>query len=188
MCVLEILFFLAMIILSTEQKVNLDIGGMNMSKYLVAYFSASGVTESVAKLLAETTEADLYEIKPKTLYTEADLDWKNEKSRSSVEMNDLSARPEISDKVPAMEKYDVVFVGFPIWWYTAPRIINTFLESYDLTGKKIVPFATSGGSEFGKTNENLQPSCKEAVLYDGKVLNGEQTQSSVKQWVDSLDL
>lgn len=117
-----------------------------MSKKLVAYFSASGVTEKMAKTLAEVTGADLFEIQPAVPYTTADLDWMNKKSRSSVEMSNPDSRPEIGNKIPDMGQYDTVFVGFPIWWYVAPTIINTFLESYDFTGKKIATFATSGGS------------------------------------------
>ena len=119
-------------------------------KILVAYFSASGVTAKAAWKLSEAIGADLHEIKPEVLYSSADLNWMDKKSRSSVEMNDPSSRPTIAEKLADMEKYDVVFVGFPIWWYVAPTIINTFLESYDLTGKTIIPFATSGGSGIGK--------------------------------------
>lgn len=128
-------------------------------KILVAYFSASGVTAKAAWKLSEAIGADLHEIKPEVLYSSADLNWMDKKSRSSVEMNDPSSRPTIAEKLADMEKYDVVFVGFPIWWYVAPTIINTFLESYDFSGKTIIPFATSGGSGMGKTNEKLGPSC-----------------------------
>ena len=134
-----------------------------MSKKLVAYFSASGVTEKMAKTLAEVTGADLFEIQPVVPYTTADLDWMNKKSRSSVEMNDPTFRPAIAGKLEGMDQYDLVFVGFPIWWYVAPTIINTFLESYDFSGKTIVPFATSGGSGMGNTNEKLAPSCPGAI-------------------------
>lgn len=134
-----------------------------MSKKLVAYFSASGVTEKMAKTLAEVTGADLFEIQPAVPYTTADLDWMNKKSRSSVEMNDPTFRPAIAGKLEGMDQYDLVFVGFPIWWYVAPTIINTFLESYDFSGKTIVPFATSGGSGMGNTNEKLAPSCPGAI-------------------------
>ena len=120
-----------------------------MAKKLVAYFSASGVTAKMAKALAEVTGADLFEIQPVVPYTNADLDWMNKKSRSSVEMSDPASRPEIGNKVPDMDQYDTVFVGFPIWWYVAPTIINTFLESYDFSGKTVAAFATSGGSGMG---------------------------------------
>jgi len=130
-----------------------------MKKKLVAYFSASGVTAGVASKLAEAAGADLYEIKPEVLYTKADLNWMNPKSRSTIEMKNLSFRPALADQNANIAEYDTVFVGFPIWWYIAPTIINTFLESYDFSGKKIVLFATSGGSGFGKTVENLEKSC-----------------------------
>ncbi|MBR0277887.1 MAG: NAD(P)H-dependent oxidoreductase [Clostridia bacterium] len=140
-----------------------------MSKKLVAYFSASGTTKKTAEALAKTVNADIYEIMPKVPYTRADLDWTNKKSRSTVEMNDKSFRPEIADKNANISDYDTIFVGFPIWWYVAPTIINTFLESYDFSGKTIVLFATSGGSRFGKTVENLKPSAPNAKIIEGKV-------------------
>lgn len=143
-----------------------------MSKKLVAYFSASGVTKKYAEKAAKAAGADLFEIKPKVLYTDADLDWRNAKSRSSVEMKDPDSRPEIAETVSDMDAYDTVFVGFPIWWYVAPTIIDTFLESYDFTGKTVIPFATSGGSGMGKTADVLQKVCKGARIEPGKVLNG----------------
>lgn len=157
-------------------------------KILVAYFSASGVTAKAAWKLAEVSGADLYEIKPEVPYTSADLNWMDKKSRSSIEMNNPSSRPAIVDKLPDMEKYDVVFVGFPIWWYVAPTIINTFLESYDFSGKTIIPFATSGGSGLGRTNAKLKPSCPGATLAEGKMLNGELSEESLKKWVEDLKL
>lgn len=157
-----------------------------MSKILVAYFSASGVTAKTAERLAKAAGADLYEIKPEIPYTQADLDWTNKKSRSSVEMSDPKSRPAIAGKVSGMESYDTIFVGFPIWWYVAPTIINTFLESYDLTGKTIIPFATSGGSGMGKTNEKLLPSCQGAALLQGKMLNGRVSENELKKWIDGL--
>ena len=155
-------------------------------KMLVAYFSASGVTAKVAWKLSEAAGADLYEIKPEVPYSRADLDWTNKKSRSSVEMNDPAFRPAITGKLEGMEQYDMVFVGFPIWWYVAPTIINTFLESYDFSGKTVVPFATSGGSGMGKTNERLAPSCPGSILLKGKMLNGSLSQEELKAWVQSL--
>ncbi|MBQ8966739.1 flavodoxin [Ruminococcus sp.] len=140
-----------------------------MSKKLVAYFSAGGSTEKTAKKLAETAGADLYEIRPASPYTAEDLNWQNKQSRSSVEMSDHSSRPALADTSADMSAYDTVYVGFPIWWYIAPTIINTFLESYDLSGKKMILFATSGGSGFGKTAENLRPSAKGAEMIEGKV-------------------
>lgn len=159
-----------------------------MSKKIVAYFSASGTTAAVAKTLAEAAGADLYEIKPQTPYTRADLDWTNKKSRSSVEMNDKSFRPALADRDAHVENYDTVFLGFPIWWYTAPTIINTFLESYDFTGKTIILFATSGGSGFGKTAADLKNSAKGAVIRDGKLLNGRQSKEALTVWVNSLSM
>ena len=157
-----------------------------MSRKLVAYFSASGVTAKVAKALAEAIGADIYEITPEVPYTKADLDWMDKNSRSSVEMNDPASRPAVNGKRDNMADYDTVFVGFPIWWYVAPTIINTFLESYDLTGKTIVPFATSGGSGMGKTNEKLLPSCKGAKLMDGKVFKGSVGHQELAAWVERL--
>ena len=159
-----------------------------MGRKLVAYFSASGVTAKVAETLAEAIGADIYEIAPEVPYTKADLDWMDKNSRSSVEMNDPASRPAINGKRDNMADYDTVFVGFPIWWYVAPTIINTFLESYDLTGKTIVPFATSGGSDIGKTNERLAPSCKGAKLMDGKVFKGNVGHQELAAWVEGLGL
>ena len=138
-----------------------------MSKKLVAYFSASGVTAKVAETLSEAIGADLYEIEPEVPYTKADLNWMDKQSHSTIEMNDPASRPAIKGMRDNMDDYDTVFVGFPIWWYVAPTIINTFLESYDLTGKTIIPFATSGSSGIGKTNEKLQPSCPNSKLIEG---------------------
>lgn len=159
-----------------------------MSRTLVAYFSASGVTAKVAEVLADTIGADLFAIEPEVPYTKADLDWMDKKSRSTLEMNDLTSRPAIARKRDNMEEYDTVFVGFPIWWYVAPTIINTFLESYDLTGKTIIPFAASGGSGMGKTNEKLLPSCKGAKLLEGKVLKANASAKELDNWVAELGL
>ena len=159
-----------------------------MSKKLVAYFSASGITAAAAKTLAEAAEADLYEIKPQTPYTRADLDWMNKKSRSSVEMNDKSFRPPLADKDARIENYDTIFLGFPIWWYVAPTIINTFLESYDFSGKNIVLFATSGGSGFGGTVAELRDSAPGVSIREGKLLNGRQSKESLAAWVNSLSV
>lgn len=142
-----------------------------MSKTLVAYFSASGVTEKVAEMIAEVSGSDLYEIAPKVPYTTADLNWMDKKSRSSVEMNDKKFRPEVEDKDAHIAEYDEIILGFPIWWYVAPTIVNTFLEKYDFSGKKIVLFATSGGSGFGNTVKELQPSAPNAEFVEGKILN-----------------
>lgn len=158
-----------------------------MSRKLVAYFSASGVTAKVAEKLSEAIGADLYAIEPEVPYTEADLDWMDKKSRSTIEMNNPASRPAIAGKRDNMNDYDTVFVGFPIWWYVAPTIINTFLESYDLTGKTIIPFATSGGSDMGKTNEKLPPSCKGAKLLDGKVFKASVSGADLAKWAEGLE-
>lgn len=159
-----------------------------MSRKLVAYFSASGTTAAAAKTLAEAADAGLYEINPQVPYTRADLDWTNKKSRSSVEMNDKSSRPALADRNAPVADCDVVFLGFPIWWYTAPTIVNTFLESYDFTGKTVILFATSGGSGLGRSAADLKASAPGAVIRDGKLLNGRQTKESLAAWVNSLPL
>ncbi len=141
-----------------------------MSKKLVAYFSASGITKKAAEKLAKEQGADLFEIRPVQPYTDADLNWNNSQSRSSVEMKDSSSRVEIAARVPDMAGYDEIFLGFPIWWGVAPHIINSFLEDYDLTGKTITPFATSGGSGYGRSNEELKPSAPGAVWNPGKMI------------------
>ena len=157
-----------------------------MKKKLVAYFSAGGNTAKLAKTLADAAGADLFEIALKVLYTKADLDWMNKQSRSSVEMQDPSSRPEIA-AVPDVSEYDTVFVAFPIWWYVAPTIVNTFLESADFSGKTVIPVATSGGSGMGKTNEKLEPSCKGAKLLSGKVFSPSGSKAELSAWIDSLD-
>ena len=159
-----------------------------MSRKLVAYFSASGVTAKVAETLSETIGADLYAIEPEVPYTKADLNWMDKQSRSSLEMKDLSFRPAIKGKCDNMDEYDTIFVGFPIWWYVAPTIINTFLEIYDMSGKTIVPFATSGCSGMGKTNEKLQPSCPNSKLLDGKVFKKTVGKDELAEWVKSLNV
>ena len=158
-----------------------------MSKKIVVYFSASGVTAKLAKTLASAVSADLHEIIPKEKYTSADLDWTNKKSRSSVEMNDKNYRPAVKNKVENMEQYDVIYIGFPIWWYVAPTIINTFLESYDMSGKTIIPFATSGGSGMGNTNAGLAPSCKGAVLKNGKRFSPLTTERELVAWAKTVE-
>ena len=153
-----------------------------MSRKLVAYFSATGTTTKVAELLADAVGADIFEIQPEIPYTTADLDWHNKNSRSSIEMKDDSSRPAIASKRDNMHEYDTIFVGFPIWWYVAPTIINTFLESYDLSGKTIIPFATSGGSGMGKTNEKLLPSCTGATLLEGRVFSSDVSAKELADW------
>ncbi len=155
-------------------------------KSLVVYFSCSGVTKKTAELLSDVAGADLFEIRPEVPYTKADLDWMDKKSRSTVEMNDPSSRPAIADKVEHMEQYDTVYVGFPIWWYVAPTIINTFLESYDFSGKTVIPFATSGGSGMGKTEAVLHVLCPDSVNWkSGKMLNG-YDRAQMEAWVRTL--
>ncbi len=160
-----------------------------MGKTLVAYFSASGVTAKVADKLADALGADIYEIRPKVAYTKADLNWMDKKSRSTIEMNDKTIRPAIADQNARIDEYNTIFLGFPIWWYVAPTIINTFLESYDFAGKKIILFATSGGSKFGKTVEELKVSVPDSCeIIEGKLLNGIQTIPGIRKWTDKLDL
>lgn len=159
------------------------------NKSLVTYFSASGVTKKVAEKLAEAAGADLFEIKPEIAYTEADLNWMDKKSRSSIEMNDKSFRPAIAEKCNNMADYDVVYIGFPIWWYVAPTIINTFLESYDFSGKTIVLFATSGGSGFGNTVAELKRSVSDTtVIKEGKVFNSGVSKDQLSSCVNDLGL
>ena len=156
-----------------------------MAKKLVAYFSASGVTKKVAEMISEVSEYELYEIKPKQAYTKADLNWMDKTSRSSVEMKDKKFRPEIITKDIEMSDYDEIILGFPIWWYVAPTIINTFLEAYDFSGKKITLFATSGGSGFGNTVSELKPSAPNADIVEGKLLNNANKQE-IENWLKTI--
>ena len=156
-----------------------------MGKKLVAFFSASGTTRKIAEMIAQAAEADLYEIMPKQPYSKADLNWMDKKSRSSVEMNDKKFRPEITDMDVQIDKYDEILLEFPIWWYVAPTIINTFLEKYDFSGKKIVLFATSGGSGFGNTVSELKPSAPEAVIVEGKVFH-KAAKREIAEWIKSI--
>ena len=159
-----------------------------MNKILVAYFSASGVTKKAAEKLAAVAEADLFEIKPVQPYTDADLNWMDKKSRSTIEMNDPSSRPEISNRCDNLGDYNTIFVGFPVWWYIEPRIIDTFLESYDFSGKTVIPFATSGGSGLGKTAENFRKILgKNATVKEGKLLN-RTTETDLRSWLATLGL
>ena len=160
-----------------------------MSKTLVAYFSAEGNTKVLAKTISDVVKGDIFEIAPTEKYTSADLNWQNKSSRSSVEMQDKASRPTIADKVENMDQYDTVFVGFPIWWYEAPRIVQTFLESYDFSGKTVVTFATSGGSGMGKTDSILQTSCSASTKWvNGKVLRPHADSKTVENWINSLNL
>lgn len=155
---------------------------------LVAYFSATGTTEGVAENIASGLEADLYEIIPEEPYTDADLDYNDNNSRSTIEMNDPSSRPAISSSVENMEQYTIIFIGYPIWWGEAPRVVSTFMESYDFSGKTIVPFCTSGGSGIGSSASNLEELTNGATWLDGKRLNGSDSQGAVMEWVNSLGL
>ncbi len=157
-----------------------------MSKKLVACFSASGVTAAVAKNLANAADADYYEIKPEIPYTRADLNWMDKKSRSSLEMRDKSSRPALADNDANIAAYDTIFVGFPIWWYVAPTIINSFLEAYDFSGKKVVLFATSGGSGFGKAVESLLPSAPGATIVEGAILNGRPGEDKLRTFAEKF--
>ena len=160
-----------------------------MSQTLVTYFSASGVTANAAKILAQAAGADLYEIKPEVPYTRADLNWMEKKSRSTVEMNDPSSRPAINGKVEHMDQYQNIFIGFPIWWYREPSIIDTFLESYDFSGKTIVLFATSGGSGFGKTVSELKCSVSpDTKITEGWLLNGRHSEKELADKINALGI
>lgn len=159
-----------------------------MSKTLVAFFSTGGNTRRAARLLADAAKADLYEIKPVQPYSHADLNWMDKKSRSTLEMNDPSARPEVVGPLPDLSGYDAVLLGFPIWWYTAPAIIRTFLEGVDTAGKKLIPFATSGGSGLGNTAEDLRQYAPEAEILQGRMMNGRVTPADASAWVESLGL
>lgn len=159
-----------------------------MKKTLIAYFSASGETKRLAKTIAGVTGGDLFEIRPKAAYTADDLNWSDTKSRSSIEMNDKTCRPDIASRVDDMEQYETIFVGFPIWWYQAPRIIETFLESYDFEGKKVIPFATSGGSGLGKTENILQTICPKANWLSGRCISSRASSADVQDWINKLDI
>ena len=159
-----------------------------MKNALVAYFSATGTTEKAAKVLAEAVSADLYAIKPAVPYTRADLNWTDENSRSSIEMKDKHSRPALADADAPVAEHEVIFLGFPIWWYVAPTVINTFLESYDFRGKTIVLFATSGGSGLGKSAVGLRDSAPGAKILDGRILNGQLDKAELRTWAEGLKL
>ena len=158
-----------------------------MSDILVAYFSASGVTKKVATNLSAAIDADIYEIKPEVPYTDADLNWMDKNSRSSIEMRDRNSRPNMIEDDFSTDKYNTIFIGFPIWWYIAPTIINTFLEKHDFSNKKIVLFATSGGSRFGRTIENIRPSVADStVIVEGDILNSNPSVEELKAWAEKF--
>ena len=172
---------------STDME-NTDNQDVQDHKVLVAYFSATGTTKGVAEHIANGLNADIYEIVPEEPYTDADLDYNDNNSRTTIEMNDPDARPAISGSVENMEQYDIVFIGYPIWWGEAPRIVSTFVESYDFSGKTIVPFCTSGGSDIGSSATSLEQLTNGATWLDGRRLNGSDSQDTVMEWVNSLDL
>lgn len=172
---------------STDME-NTDNQDAQEHKILVAYFSATGTTKGVAEHIANGLNADIYEIVPEEPYTDADLDYNDNNSRTTIEMNDPDARPAISGSVENMEQYDIVFIGYPIWWGEAPRIVSTFVESYDFSGKTIVPFCTSGGSDIGSSATSLEQPTNGAAWLDGRRLNGSDSQDTVMEWVNSLDL
>ena len=155
---------------------------------LVAYFSATGTTARAAKTLAAAVGADLYEIRPAVPYTSADLNWMDKGSRSSREMQDKQSRPALADTDAPVASHDVIFLGFPVWWYVAPTLLNTFLEAYDFTGKTIVLFATSGGSNLGKSAAGLRPSAPGAKIVDARMLNGRLNEAELKAWAEGLNL
>ena len=160
-----------------------------MSKVLVAYFSVSGVTEKAAAELAKIEGADLFRIDPETPYTEADLDWRDKQSRSTLEMSDPDCRPAVAGRVENMDQYDVVFVGFPVWWGREPSVVDTFLDGYSFKGKKIIPFCTSGGSGIGKTAERIRSIVGGDVSVDnGKRLGGEISEDVLMLWTEGLSL
>lgn len=156
-----------------------------MKKSLVAYFSAGGVTQAVAENLAGAIGADLFEIEPEVRYTQTDLDWQNSRSRSSLEMKNKDSRPAIAAEIENMEQYDVVFIGFPIWWYREPTIIDTFMEAYDFSGKTVVPFATSGGSGLGEAPERMQEMAKGSVVESGKRFPAGVSGQELKEWAEA---
>ena len=165
-----------------------DRGEKNMqteNKALVVYFSATGTTAKAARTIAEVTGGTLYEIVPQQAYSSDDLDWNDRQSRSSVEMNDPQARPALKDTKPDVATYDVVFIGYPVWWDQAPRIINTFIESHDLKGKTLVPFATSGGSGISNSIKELRKAYPDLGWQDGKLLNG-TGKNAIRNWVGEV--
>jgi len=169
-----------------NKQENMQAENTEQKTVLVAYFSATGTTKAVAETLAKAADADLFEIVPEKPYTDADLDWTNKQSRSTLEMQDKQSRPAIADTVEHISQYKTIFVGFPVWWYTAPTIINTFLEQYNLEGVTLIPFATSGGSDIKNVHQELASSAPGAVWKQGRLLNGRPTVEELKEWVLNL--
>ena len=176
--------FLVSLTFFTGFNAKAEENNMTDKKILAAYFSATGTTAEVAERLAKATGGDLFEIKPEQPYTDEDLDWRNKQSRSSIEMADQSSRPMIASKVEDMGKYDVVFVGFPIWWYREPSIIDTFMESYDFAGKTVIPFATSGSSGMGDSGKIMQSLAPQAKVLSGKRFSADVSENELRQWAD----
>ena len=165
-----------------------DVPDEEGSKVLVAYFSATGTTKGVAEIIAENMGADIYEIVPQEPYMDADLNWHDDKSRSTIEMNDSSSRPEIDGAVEDMEQYDIVFIGYPIWWGEAPRIVSTFMESYSFEGKTVIPFCTSSSSGLGSSGRNLEELTDGAQWLEGRRFGGGASEADVQVWIEGLDL
>lgn len=180
--------YLITALLTFLSNINVQAQENNMTdkKILVAYFSATGITAKVAERLAQATDADLFEIKPAQPYSNADLDWTDKKSRSSIEMDDRSSRPAIADQIADISKYNVVFVGFPIWWYREPSIIDTFMESYNFSGKTVIPFATSGTSGIGDSGKNMQDLAPSARVLEGKRFSAGVSAEELKSWAEGL--
>ena len=185
-CILAVIFIAGTAMGKEIPVLAAERAGDAPSDILVVYFSCTENTKAVAEHAADILNADIYEIVPKTPYTSADLNYGDSSSRTSLENRDPDARPEISGSVENMAAYGTILIGYPIWWYTAPTIIRTFLEAYDFTGKKIVLFATSGGSGLGRTAEELADSCPKADIRNGKMLNGNSSESELQKWVESL--
>ena len=157
-----------------------------MSKTLIAYFSAQGSTAKLAKTLAAAAEAELYEIKPAVPYERRDLNWMDKKSRSTVEMQDRSCRPALADTDAPIAEADVIFLGFPIWWYREPSIIDSFLDAYDWAGKTVVPFCTSGGSDLGEGQSRIETLAKDAIVLRGRRFSARASESDLKKWIETL--
>lgn len=173
---------------STDAAGSQDVPDAEEGKVLVAYFSATGTTKGVAEIIAENMGADMYEIVPQEPYTDADLNWHDDKSRSTIEMNDKSSRPEINGAVEDMEQYTTVFIGYPIWWGEAPRIVSTFMESYSFEGKTVIPFCTSSSSGLGSSGRNLEELTDGAQWLEGRRFGGGVSEADVQAWIEGLDL
>lgn len=173
----------------TSDNIEENTDNENKPHILVAYFSATGTTKGIAENIADNLSADVFEIVPKVPYTSADLDWHDNNSRSTIEMNDNSSRPEISNSIENIKNYDIIFLGYPIWWGEAPHIIYTFMESYDFSGKTIIPFCTSGSSGIGSSAKNLHSLCSDTATWlDGDRLSGNSSREDIANWINSLDL